>query len=400
MAHPPEDDSKPDFSFLSGDDSPQEDGPEFPEELNFDAPQAADSAAAADQVAADSDQLPDFGSLDDPPAAIDAADMFSVTTPKTDVPSSTSSTENLTPPRAKTPSRPKQSKPKTRPKASQAGKRSDVTASDNSSSAAASDSEDPAETQSGSDTVPRSRFNALLGYAAALTLVFLYLLVSGRLSGTHSLESLPDIKPMEPGEFQSVPADAALPRHHELRLGESRRFGDVVITPEKVVLAPLEFERMADGETVPEMKTRPVMQLQFTMQNVAQDIGFAPFDVGLMSHRSPEGGEGVDDSVLASSALYVHDSGDQVTRVLNYLHAAESSFDISGQNSRQILSPGESTSTLIVSSDAISEFTDSAASYRWRIHIRKGINRDSQQGVTTLVEVCFSPEEISPQDDA
>ncbi|MCR9198631.1 MAG: hypothetical protein NXI04_08315 [Planctomycetaceae bacterium] len=373
----PSDDSKPDFSFLGGDDSAPADGPEFPDDLNFQPSESGDAAPTFDSVdAGNRDEQPDPGSG---PSAGEAANAM----PAAEEPAA------MTP---RSEQKKKSRKPAKKRPASRAG---------NSESAT-----EPAEQQadraatSDADTVPRSRFNALLGYAAALTLLFLYLLVSGRLSGTHSLESLPDIKPLEPGQFQSVPADAALPRNHELRLGESRRFGDVVITANRVVLAPLDFERMSDQKVVPEMRTRPVLQLQFTVENAATDLGFAPYDVGLMSYRSPEAGEGVDDEVLASSALYVHDSSDEVVRVLNYLHAAESSFDISGQHSSQVLAPGESTSTLIASSDAVGEYTSKAASYRWRIHIRKGINRESRQGVTTLVEVCFSPDEISSGDDA
>lgn len=401
----PSDDSKPDFSFLGADDSGPAEVPEFPDDLNLHPPESADAVPAFDDVpafdavdSADSDQQPDFESVDVPAeAALPIPDAPSASAPPADETAEvmpTAAAPATSPPTPRT-------EQKKKPKSRKTAKKRAASRSSQSESAT-----EPTEQQadeahtSDADTVPRSRFNALLGYAAALTLLFLYLLLSGRLSGTHSLESLPDIKPLEPGQFQSVPADAALPRNHELRLGESRRFGDVVITAEKVVLAPLDFERMSDQTVVPEMRTRPVLQLQFTVENAATDVGFAPFDVGLMSYRSPEAGEGVDDNVLASSALYVHDSSDEVVRVLNYLHAAESSFDIAGQHSSQVLGPGESTSTLIASSDAVGEYTSTAASYRWRIHLRKGVNRESRQGVTTLVEVCFSPDEISSADDA
>ena len=397
----PSDDSKPDFSFLGGDDSAPTDGPEFPQDLNFQPSEPGDAVPAFDAVDTGvGDKQPDFGSVDLPAEpAMPIPDDAPVSGPPASAPSAeaanalpTASESATKTPRAQQKKKVKSRKPAKKRAASRSS----------SSESATEPAEPPADAANTSDrdTVPRSRFNALLGYAAALTLLFLYLLISGRLSGNHSLESLPDIKPLEPGQFQSVPADAALPRNHELRLGESRRFGDVVLTATKVVLAPLDFERMSDQTVVPEMRTRPVLQLQFTVENAAGDVGFAPYDVGLMSYRSPEAGEGVDDDVLASSALYVHDSSDDVVRVLNYLHAAESSFDIAGQHSSQVLAPGESTSTLIASSEAVGEYTSTAASYRWRIHIRKGINRESRQGVTTLVEVCFSPDEISSGDDA
>lgn len=361
MTNPSQDDSQPDFSFLNGAAAQ----PDIPEQLDFQDPATTENAAPDPEIAPEKAL---------PKRASKAVRKTTDAKPEVD-------------------SQPADKDGKARrstPKAGHSKKKARSSKPDTAS-------EKPVETSDATftdDMVPRSRFNALLGYAGALTLLFLYLLASGRLVGTHSLESLPDIKPLEPGQFQSVPNDAALPRNHELRLGDSRRFGDVVITPEKVVMAPLEFTQMINGEPAPEMKTRPVMQLVFRLENISSDTEFSPFDVELMCHRNPEGGDGVDGSVLANSALFLTDNNkNKVVRVLNFLHSAESSFDIVGQNSNEKIAPGKSVSSLVASSDVISEYRD-AAEYRWRVQIRKGINRTSQQGVTTLIDVVFSREDV------
>lgn len=452
MANPSADDSKPDFSFLDG-ESHEDTGPsDLPDSLNFETPpdpgnepedqpdqqpenapeergtpQEADASESPDgevpvsetpALEAPASETPaleapafDAPALEAPSfdhIEVAAVDNIPASFPDIDVSAPPSGAGTDAPSRTKSSSRKRKkdgAQPADKPPAtgrSKAARKSAKPAPDKKP-ARSSDATRPDSSpvrSVGEDSVPRSRFNALLGYAAALTLLFLFLLFTGRLSGTHALESLPDIKPLEPGEFQSVPSTAALPRNHELQLGESQRFGDVIFTPEKVVLAPLEFASMTDGETVPDMTTRPVMQLQFRLENAATDVAFAPWDVGLMSYRNPEGGGGVDDEVLASSALFVDAKDTSTVRVLNFLHAAESSFDIIGQHSKARLAPGESGQSLIASSDVITEHMATAAGYRWRIHLRKGVNRSSQQGVTTLVDVCFSPQDVQTDDDA
>ena len=76
-----------------------------------------------------------------------------------------------------------------------------------------------------------------------MTLLILWLVVTGRVSFSpvHPLESLPDIKPLGPNEYQPIPSDVELPEGHVLKLGESTRFGDVIVTPVRVTNQPTEF---------------------------------------------------------------------------------------------------------------------------------------------------------------
>ena len=150
-------------------------------------------------------------------------------------------------------------------------------------------------------TVPQKTFSMVAGYAAALTLLFLILWATGRISltGAHQLESLPDIAPLQENEFQHVPAEASLPRDHSLKLGESQRFGDVIITPVRVTTEPIAFVHMTSGNTDSDRATAPVLKLWFEVKNASDDVAFPPWDVALMCSRSPA--EGTDNDTKANS---------------------------------------------------------------------------------------------------
>ncbi|MCP4173467.1 MAG: hypothetical protein GY758_22145 [Fuerstiella sp.] len=246
--------------------------------------------------------------------------------------------------------------------------------------------------------VPQKTFTIVAGYAAALTLLFLLLLLTGRVSltGVHPLESLPDIAPLQKNEFLPVePADASLPRDHTLKLSDSRRFGDVIITPLKVTTEPISFIHMTSGKTASDRKTAPVMKLWFELKNASTDAAFPPWDVGLMCSRMPA--EGTDDSTKANSWLMVRHTADAgQTRLLNYFHPPASEYDLVGQHSRQLVQPGQSITTFIASSPEFSRISaDDVNEYRWRLQLRKGVNRLTKNGVTTLLEIAFTQAEVS-----
>lgn len=243
---------------------------------------------------------------------------------------------------------------------------------------------------------------AIVGYAIGLTCLFLFLLVTGRVSlfGGHPLESLPDLRPLQPNEFQRIPDDAALPENHVLEPGQSQRFGDVVVRPTKITREPLQFQGFLSGEVDERMTTAPVLKLWIEFENVAEDYAFVPFDVGLMSHRSPSAG--VDEETLANSFLTTA----QVTgadpsaeirsvRLLNFLHSPDSNFVIVGQNAGRLIQPGETVTVFVACAESPdSRATADADDFTWRVQFRKGVNLNSGHGVTTLVDVRFSATDI------
>jgi hypothetical protein len=251
------------------------------------------------------------------------------------------------------------------------------------------------------DTIPRpqpamttsQRLQRWLpAYAVAVTLLLLGLLLTGRisLSGNHALESLPDIRPLAPNEFRKVPDDVPLPAGHVMRLGESRRFGDVVVTPKRIERRPLTFEHFQTREPRAELTTQEVWLLRLEFRNAAEDCAFPPFDAGLMSHRSPR--DGTDDATLANSFLLTTDATGTSQRVLNFLHSPDSNFVLTGQNSGHVLQPGEAITTFVACQPgAVEPPAAPGTEWTWRVQFRKGVHRASGNGVTTLIDVVFDP---------
>ncbi len=250
------------------------------------------------------------------------------------------------------------------------------------------------ESSKGSD----SRLSAgVLGYAIALTLLLLGLLLTGRLSltGNSVLESLPDLRPLPPNEFRRIEEGAELPKGHVLKLGESRRFGDVVVTPVKLTKGPLKFRGFLSGEINEKLTSQPVLKLWLNFESVADDYAYPPFDSGLMSNRLPPYSK--DAATLANSFLriFVPSQDSATTRKLNYLHTLDNNFVIADQNSAKVLQPGESMLTFIAASENDNDVaTNDSTQFVWRIQFRKGVHVSSGNGVTTLIDVKFSGADI------
>ena len=247
-------------------------------------------------------------------------------------------------------------------------------------------------------TISTKMSSLVLGYAITSTLFFLFLLFTGRvsLSRVHVLESLPDVRPLAPNEFLRVPDGTPLPPEHAMKIGESRRFGDVVVTPLKVTREPLTFQGFLTGEPAVQLTTKPVLKLWLEFENAADDYGFPPFDARLMSHRSPP--DAVDDTAVVNSFLTTNQNGghEPGIRVLNFLQSLDSNFVITGQELSKVIMPGERSATFIASSEAVSELTAPAETeFTWRVQFRKGIHENSGNGVTTLIDVSFSGSEIA-----
>ncbi|MBC7967904.1 MAG: hypothetical protein H7Z17_18490 [Fuerstia sp.] len=248
------------------------------------------------------------------------------------------------------------------------------------------------------DPVSHKLFAGVTGYAIVLTLFLLELLYSGRVSlfGYHALESLPDLRPLPPNEFRRVPDGAELPDGHVLRLGESRRFGDVVVTPVRVTKEPLQFQGFLSGTIEKKLTTEPVLKLWLTFENVADDYAFPPFDAGLMSSRTPADSQ--DAATIANSFLTIGiPSGDSATtRRLNYLHSMDNNFVIVGQESAKSLLPGESLTTFVAASEEEDDVNAEASTpFVWRVQFRKGVNLSGGNGVTTLIDVKFSGADVA-----
>lgn len=112
-----------------------------------------------------------------------------------------------------------------------------------------------------------------------------------------------------------------------------------------------------------------------------------------MSHRFPPFTD--DLNTLANSFLSqaAAESDEFPERLLNYMQTMDSNFLLTGQNAGKVIAPGESLETW-VASEPIPEDWAPTGQLRWRIQFRKGVNRASKNGVTTLIDVNFNVSEV------
>jgi hypothetical protein len=113
-----------------------------------------------------------------------------------------------------------------------------------------------------------------------------------------------------------------------------------------------------------------------------------------MSSRTPP--HGTDEETVSNSWLEVMQGEDKSQRTLNLLHVPESSFDISGMQSGMLVKPGEAVESFVVASEEAELIPQAEVTgYRWRVQFRKGVNRESGQGVTTLIDVRFGNDDVT-----
>lgn len=236
-------------------------------------------------------------------------------------------------------------------------------------------------------------FQILVSYSILLTIAFLYLFFSFFQAKPHQLESLPDIAPPEEGEFRLIRENASLAPGHTLQIGETQRFGNIELTPLGVVRGPIEFEHFQGllGSDVP--PTQPVMKLKLKIKNVSTDQVFAPFDADLLALREHDPKNY--DRVYANSwVCKSSDLGNRENRVLLYNHPPTSEFDLKGFVARP-LNPGEEVETFLPTVEE--GLGDLEGNLVWRFQVRKGFHPVTFNGVTTLVEVEFSSDNITKE---
>ncbi|QDT62878.1 hypothetical protein [Calycomorphotria hydatis] len=242
--------------------------------------------------------------------------------------------------------------------------------------------------------VSRGAFLAVLVFASiasALCLVLGYLFLTTK---AHQLESLPDVVPAmdEDGNISRIIVDpnAELPFGHTLKLGESKRFGDLLVKPVRVTREPLSFAHFSgDGK-----KKRPpageALKLWLELEHVGNGPAFAPLDDALLFYRATDTVNGF--RQRANNFLVEKDKqSDWHDMVFMYDHAINSEWTLADQNLGEPLPAGESLTTYVPTETEVTN--DLAGPLLWRLHLRKGIAPNGW-GVTTLVDVTFDADEI------
>ncbi|HTI50287.1 MAG TPA: hypothetical protein VL475_05030 [Planctomycetaceae bacterium] len=237
-------------------------------------------------------------------------------------------------------------------------------------------------------------FRLAISYASAITLACLYL-VYLLFQRSTSLD-LPDLAPpaKSPNRVTTllyVPFDTAIPRSHRLALGESRRYGSLLVTPLRVTRGPLEFvfhDPSADEIRPP---SRPVLKLHLRFENVSAEQEFAPLDRHLVFAKEPDPRHF--GRFKANNLLCAADNRMQPDRhVLVYDLSPESQWIVRDENLDQELKPGDSIDSFIPTTEEGWEAL--GGPLVWRVHLRKGYNPTSFRGVTTLIEVLFHSVDI------
>ncbi|MBX3442320.1 MAG: hypothetical protein KF774_07920 [Planctomyces sp.] len=231
----------------------------------------------------------------------------------------------------------------------------------------------------------------LATYAATTTAALVYLTMRLRNSGGAGLESLPDVPPLKPGEFRHYRTSAVLPAGHRLALGDSVRFGNIVVEPLRVTSGPIEFSHFRDPQSV-RPPSSPVLKLWVRLTNASKTQTIAPLDGDLlMSRRLSQDG----DLLTNNFVCRAEDQARGESLVFLFDRPAISEWNLRDVALDRPLAPGESIETSIPSAEEGWDELD--GQLVWRLHLRKGYSR-SGNGVTTLIEVAFSDNDVQSDD--
>lgn len=227
----------------------------------------------------------------------------------------------------------------------------------------------------------------LASYASAATIALVYLITSMNSVDQHALESLPDVEPLEPGEVALVPIDAGMPNGHTLEIGESRRFGNILVEPLRVVEEPIEFVHFSGSGQTRKAATPPVFKLYVRFTNVSDDQAIAPLDRNLVFSQVFH-----DDGRLQTNQVVLPAEKQESAEIAYlYSHPLTSEWDLAEQNIDTVLAPGESVEMYLPAEPAARDRL--SGDVLWRVHFRKGYSPKGY-GVTTVIEVAFNTNEV------
>ena len=240
-------------------------------------------------------------------------------------------------------------------------------------------------------------FMIVVSYASAMTLVCIYLVF--QLFSNPRTYDLPDLAPPKQKEKSVtsviyVSPDQELPPANVLKLGESRQYGSLKVTPLRVTRGPLAFEYYepeAEQEREPE---GPVLKLHLRFENVSRDQEFIPLDSKLVFTKKiqPYG--------LSKANNFVCNVADRkkpAKLVFMFDLTPNGNWLLKGENLDRDFEPGEVFETFIPTTPE--QIESLAGDLVWRVHFRKGYNRKSLRGVTTLIEVFFNNSDIVDEDE-
>ncbi len=230
----------------------------------------------------------------------------------------------------------------------------------------------------------------LVSYASAMTLLCLYLVLT-----RPSTLDLPDLAPPKSKnknarKFPIFPMDREVYPAYVMRLGESRQFGSVRVTPVRVTRGQVEFSFYKSGEDENRAPEGPVLKLHLRFDNVSRDQEFTPLDQQLVFTKVPDKVHGWYNP--NNFVCNVSERTDLSKHVHVFDMSPHSEWILREQNLDHELKPGEFLETFIATTPE--EIGTLSGDLVWRVHFRKGYNPKSFRGVTTLIEVLFKSSDI------
>ncbi len=248
------------------------------------------------------------------------------------------------------------------------------------------------------ESLSRQKFLLMLliivaSYASAVTIVLVYMLIFGR---TSNLESLPDLKPPtnKNGDISwqyNQPKNELAPGH-VLSLGQSRRFGNVRVTPIKVTRGRVKFEHYSGKREMDRDPSEPILKLWVKFENASRDQTFAPLDSHMLYTRKSIN---LGQSVQANGFIAVEANRKAGKSLFHMFDTPiQSEFRMIGQNLNRDLEPGGSVETFIPSEEDARNLSGDLV---WRFQFRKGYHPTSKRGVTTLIDVRFNSKDITDE---
>lgn len=208
--------------------------------------------------------------------------------------------------------------------------------------------------------------------------------------GTNATERIPDVEPAKDKKtgkliYQVVKPDSLLAEHQTLELGQTKRFGNLEVTPSKVVVGEIAFTTLQGGSADLMAPPAKVMQLHLTFKNVSKDQSIAP--LRSLAFRQSKGERGY------VSNIFVCPFNKRGRTILAY-PLDEQSLRVKGLDLDRELKPGESCELFIPTAfKGVDEMLEKNKDFVWRVQFRKGY--DSKNfGVTTLIEVKFSKDKV------
>jgi hypothetical protein len=238
--------------------------------------------------------------------------------------------------------------------------------------------------------VPTLLFLMVFVYASAVTLLCAYLIWT-----RPSTADLPDLAPKisKKGvtQIQYLRPDIEMPPSNVLHLGESRQYGSLRVTPLRVTRGPVEFKFYDPAVNETRAPEGPVLKLHLRFENISADQEFVPLDPQLVFTKKP-----VKDNFGAFFANnFLCNAGDRL-RLEKHVYVFDmpehSNWLIKDQNLDREIAPGASFECFIPTT--ADEIETLSGDLLWRVHFRKGYNRESLRGVTTLIEILFRSSDI------